>query len=280
MFNSWLPESKDHLPLTWWKTHPIYLAAILALVGVAGAIASLVLGQSGMTYLAFSFDNAFKEFRLWTPLTYVLFNPFPLLTVLGCYLLWKCGEAVERHLGRRAFVRLLLLLVAASPLMITLLHAAGKHGLTCAGIMQLAFGVFIAFATLYPRVEISIIILTLEARVLAAVIVGISALLYLAGGDWVSLALLAANVGTAFAFIRYEQGGLKLPSMSMPSRPVKPTTVAWTTNAAKPAKQSKPKSPSVDDILDKISHHGMQSLTPEERRILDKASEEMKRRSG
>ena len=36
----------------------------------------------------------------------------------------------------------------------------------------------------------------------------------------------------------------------------------------------------VDDILDKISHQGMQSLTAEERRILDKASEEMKRRAG
>jgi hypothetical protein len=50
----------------------------------------------------------------------------------------------------------------------------------------------------------------------------------------------------------------------------------------KPAKPAAPASkaaaPSVDDILDKISHQGMHSLTAEERRILDKASHEMRKR--
>jgi hypothetical protein len=45
---------------------------------------------------------------------------------------------------------------------------------------------------------------------------------------------------------------------------------------SKPA--SKPAAPTVDDILDKISHQGMHSLTTEERRILDKASREMRKR--
>ncbi len=279
MFNSWLPDSKDHLPLTWWRTHPIYLAAILALVGVASMILTAILGYSVMGHLAFSFDQAFKQFHLWTPLTYVLYNPPSLWTLLGCYLLWSFGEAVERHLGRRAFVRMLLLLVAASPVVITLLHAAGVRGLTCAGMMQLQFGVFIAFATLYPRAKVSIIIVTLEVWVLAAIFVGMNVLQCLASRDWVSFVLLAANVGTAFAFIRYEQGELKLPSMPRPHASIKPVPPARTSKAAKPAKETKPKSPTVDDILDKISHHGMQSLTPEERRILDQASEEMKRRS-
>ena len=94
-----------------------------------------------------------------------------------------------------------------------------------------------------------------------------------AGGDFgnsfhcPSLLLLAANVGTAYVFIRFETGALKLPSL--PKR---------SPQAKKAAKKSS--TPTVDDILDKISHQGMQSLTAEERRILDKASEEMKRRAG
>jgi membrane associated rhomboid family serine protease len=268
MFNSWLPESQDRLPLTWWKQHPVYLAAIIALGAAASMIVTAVLGYDLMGHFVFTFDRAFGELHLWTPLTYVLFNPPSLWTLIGCYLLWSFGEAVERHLGRRAFVRMLLLLLLVSPLLITVLGLLGIRGPGCAGILQLEFGVFIAFATLYPRAKISIIILTIDAWVLAAIFVGLNALGSLASRDWISLLLLAANVGSAYAFIRYETGELKLPSMPKP--------------AFKPAKATKPatpRAPSVDDILDKISREGMHSLTAEERRILDKASDEMKRRA-
>jgi len=268
MFDSWFPESKDRLPLTWWKQQPVYLAAIIALIGVASMVVFAVFGPGLMEYLAFNFDAAFKEWRLWTPVTYVLVNPPSLWALLGCYLLWSFGEAVERHLGRRAFVRMLMLLLASSPLFITLLNLVSGRDMSCAGMMQLEFGVFIAFATLYPRAKISIIILTLDAWVMAAIFVGINALQCLAARDWVSLLLLAANVGTAYAFIRFEKGELKLPSMPK-----------LTPKAAKPAQSSKSSTPGVDDILDKISRHGMQSLSAEERRILDSASDEMKRRA-
>lgn len=264
MFNSWFPESKDHLPLTWWKQHPLYLAAIIALVGAASMIVTAVLGYRLMGHLVFSVPLAFEQWHLWTPLTYVLVNPPSLWILLGCYLLWSFGEAVERHLGRRAFVRLLLLLLVSSPLFVTLFHLLGVRGMACAGITQLEFGVFIAFATLYPRAKISIIILTLDAWVMAGIFVGMNALQCLAARDWVSLLLLAANVGTAYAFIRFEKGELKLPSL--------PKAVS------KPVKPAKSKAPTVDDILDKISRHGMHSLTSEERRILDQASDQMKRR--
>lgn len=271
MFNSWLPESQDRLPLTWWKQHPVYLAAIIALVGVASMIVTAVLGYELMGHFVFTFDRAFGELHLWTPLTYVFFNPPSLWTLIGCYLLWSFGEAVERHLGRRAFVRMLLLLVLVSPLLITVLGLFGIRGFACAGITQLEFGVFVAFATLYPRAKISIIILTIDAWVLAAIFVGLNALGSLAARDWASLLLLAANVGTAYAFIRYEKGELKLPKI--------PKVVFTPSAKTRSNKPSTGKSPSVDDILDKISRHGMQSLTAEERRTLDKASDEMKRRA-
>lgn len=269
MFNSWLPESQDHLPLTWWKQQPVYLAAIIALVGAASMVVFAILGPFVMSHLVFTVDSAFSGLHLWTPITYVLVNPPSLWILLGCYLLWSFGEAVERHLGRRAFVRMLLLLLASSPLFISLFHLIGVRGMACAGIMQLEFGVFIAFATLYPRAKISIIIITLDAWVMAAIFVGMNALQCLAARDWVSLLLLAANVGTAYAFIRFEKGELKLPSIPKPAF-----------KAASTAKQAKSSTLTVDEILEKISRHGMHSLTAEERRILDKASDEMKRRAG
>jgi len=268
MFNTWLPPSQDRLPLTWWRQHPIFLAAIIALAGAASMVAFAILGPRVMGGLVFSYEAAFTRWHLWTAATFVLVNPPSLWILVGCYLLWSFGEAVERHLGRRAFVRLLLLLVMVSPMTITVLHLAGVTGMGCAGITQLSFGVFIAFATLYPRAKISIIILALDAWVMAALFVGINALQCLAGRDWGVLALLIANVGAAYAFIRFEKGELKLPS--------RPKSASRTAGAARPTRRS---APSVDDILDKISLHGMQSLTDEERRILDKESDEMRRRS-
>ncbi len=267
MFKAWLPESQDRLPLTWWKQHPVYLAAIIALVGVASMIVTAVLGYEVIGHFVFTFDQAFGQLHIWTPLTYVLVNPPSLWTLLGCYLLWSFGEAVERHLGRRSFVNLLLLLLLVSPLLVSVFGLLGVRSFACAGMMQLEFGVFIAFATLYPRAKISIIILTIDAWLLAAVFVGVNALGSLAARDWSSLLLLAANVGTAYAFIRFEKGELKLPTMPKPAP-----------KDRKPAQAPKSQTPTVDDILDKISHHGMQSLTAEERRILDNASDEMKRR--
>jgi len=277
MFDSWLPESKDHLPLTWWKTHPVYLAAIIALVGVGSMVLTAVLGYSMAWYVIFNYEGAFQHLRLWTLLTYVLFNPPSFWTLIGCVLLWNFGEAVERHLGRRAFVRMLLVLLLASPALISLLGLLGVRGLVCAGIMQLEFAVFIAFATLYPRTKLSLFIISIDAWVLAAAFVAISALGSLGARDWSSLLLLAANVGSAYLFIRFETGALKLPSL--PRRAPQSPRPAQKTAKAAPKSSSGSSTPTVDDILDKISHHGMQSLSAEERRILDKASEEMKRRA-
>jgi membrane associated rhomboid family serine protease len=168
-------------------------------------IVTAVLGYELMGHFVFTFDRAFGELHLWTPLTYVFFNPPSLWTLIGCYLLWSFGEAAERHLGRRAFVRMFAAAVARFA---AAHHRAGtarhSRSLVARASLQLEFGVFVAFATLYPRAKISIIILTIDAWVLAAIFVGLNALGSLAARDWASLLLLAANVGTAYAFIRYE----------------------------------------------------------------------------
>ncbi len=248
----------------WWKQRPVYLATIIALIGVVSMVFTALIGFKLMGDFIFTFDSAFRHLHLWTPLTYVFVNPPGIWTLVGCLLLWNFGEGVEVHLGRRAFVRLLLLLLLVAPLLVTLIALAGGRVFACVSIMPLTFGVFIAFATLYPRAKLSVIILTVDAWVLAAVFVGINALNCIGGRDWSSLLLLSANVGTAYAFIRYETGALTLPSLPKRSPQTK-----------KPATKSS--TPTVDDILDKISHQGMQSLTAEERRILDNASDQMKR---
>jgi len=272
---SWLPESKDHLPLTWWKGNPIYLSAILALAGVASMILTAILGSSVTQYLIFTFEGL-QQFRVWTPATYVLVNWPSVWLLLGCFMLWRFGEAVERHLGRRSFVRLLIILLLVSPLLVSLAAFLGSAR-GCSGMMELEFGVFIAFATLYPRAQISLIFFTLEVWILAAVFVGVSALSCIATRDWISLLMLTGQVGTAIAYIRYEQGVLKMPDLSS-LKPTKAPPMTRMSVGPAPAKSPRKHSPAVDDILEKISRDGMHSLTEEERRVLDKASEDLQKK--
>jgi len=277
MFNSWLPESKDHLPLTWWKQQPVYLAAIIALIGGASIILTAILGFESAPWLIFTYQNAFSGGRFWTAFTYVFFNPPDIWVVLGCFLLWNFGEAIERHLGRRSFIRLLVILWLTPPALVTLMGLAGFKGslllgmmLGCplaAGVTILEFGVFNAFAALYPRAKISLIVITLDAWMVALLFSSIYAFRHIAGRQWAELIVLLGCIAMAWLYIIFEKGALKLPSL--PKR---------APQAKKPAKKSS--TPTVDDILDKISRQGMQSLSAEERRILDKASDEMKRRAG
>lgn len=292
---SWLPESKEHLPLTWWKGHPVYLSALLALSGVVSMILTAILmaaSQGVLNALIFTPGNFLRGF-VWTPITYWLVNPPSLWLVLSCYFLWNFGEAVERHLGRRSFVRLGVILLLVSPLLVTLLAFFGPAR-GCMGMSQWGLGIFIAFATLYPRAQVSLILFTVEVRILAAIYVGVNALQHLAARDWTGLVILAGLVGTAVAYIRYEQGALTLPQMpgfgrqQRPARPAvkNPPGRSSGEGIPKPAapaekKAARPRrSPAVDDILDKISRDGMHSLTPEERKILDRASEDLQRGGG
>lgn len=293
MFDSLLPESKDHLPLTWWKTYPIYLAAVIALVAAASIIFTAIVGYESAPWLIFTYHTAFGEWRLWTMFTYVFFNPPSIWVVLGCFLLWNFGEAIERHLGRRSFVRLLAILWVTPPALVTLMGLMGFQGpwtlgmlFSCplaAGVTILEFSVFNAFAALYPKAKISLIIVTLDAWVMAAIFSGVYALQLIAHRQWSSLIVLLGSIAVAWACIRFEKGELKLPSLPKPHFKNTPSLSSRSSASPganpKPARSAKPKGPSVDDILDKISHQGMQSLTPEERRILDQASEEMKKRA-
>ncbi len=280
---NWFPESQDHLPLTWWKQKPIYLAAILAISTAASMVLTALLmaafGSKGVEVGVFTVGNVIERFWLWTPLTYILINPPSLWLLLTAFLLWRFGESVERHLGRRVFVKLLLLLVLVQPVLLGLVSFTGLRNVPAMGVSSVSFGVFLAFVTLYPTAQISLIILTLEAWIFATAVVAVSALVALAGHDWIGLLLLAGEVGVAVGYTRYETG-LWTPSLNFwpkaKARPNLQSVPRSKSSKPKPSRTaSEPDIPTrevIDAILDKISRTGIASLTPEEKRKLEIAS--------
>lgn len=279
---SWFPESKDHLPLTWWKGHAIYLSAYIAI----GGVASMVLTAAGGTLiglLQFSFAGLVGGLRFWTPLTYVLINPPDLFFLLSAFFFWRFGEDVEKFFGRRIFVKLFLALVLITPVVLTIFGLLGAATWAVWGVTGVFFGVFLAFATLYPRAQISLILFTLPAWVLATAIVGVNALVYLANRNWAQFIMLASQVLTAYGFVRYQQGRWTLPSLSKvlnskkSEKPADITLLPSYREKKKKGESTETDAEKVDAILEKISQKGMQSLTAAERKLLEKASDRLKK---
>jgi membrane associated rhomboid family serine protease len=286
---SWFPESKDHLPLTWWKGHAIYLSAYIAIGGVASMVVTAMLGMRMVDLFAFSYAGLVGQFRLWTPLTYILVNPFDLFLLLSAYIFWKFGEDLEKFFGRRAFVRLFLLLVLVTPVVLIVFGLFGHSTWRALGISGVFFGVFLAFATLYPRAQISLFIVTVPAGVLAMFYVGIMAVIHLAGPNWPAFIMLACQTLTAYGFVRYQQGHWSLETLQSKLRAPKPAKSKSTRESdltvlppyrkdkAETERGHRSEAEKVDAILEKISQKGMQSLTAAERKLLEKASDRLKK---
>jgi hypothetical protein len=118
----------------------------------------------------------------------------------------------------------------------------------------------VAFAILYPRAEI---LFSLQARWVAAALVGIYSLQGLAGRAFLETGILWWTCGVAFFFLRWE-GIAPFPQIALPKKKQKAVRRV-------PAPRETGLHESVDSILDKISRSGIASLTREERARLERA---------
>ncbi len=151
------------------------------------------------------------------------------------------------------------------------------------GASAAVLGCVIAFATLFPDREVTLLIffvlpVTLRAKYLALIAIAFD-VVPLLQGHVTNVAHLAHLGGAAFGYIYIKQLGYG-------------TTPRWLlwfqgiTARLKPRPRPTPRNMSseefiqqqVDPILDKIAREGMQSLTRRERKILESAKDLMQKR--
>ncbi|MFZ4765354.1 MAG: DUF6576 domain-containing protein, partial [Roseimicrobium sp.] len=170
------------------------------------------------------------------------------------------------------------------PVLLSVVGLLGGASGATAGLAPIGFGLFLAFATLYPHAKISLLICNVDAWILAAIFVGVGALGNLAERDWVGLLVLAGQVLVAHGYTRYEQGIWTLPKLlkrvkrpatvgKSKSNIIRGSSAAWanTPPAAPPELD-------VDAILEKIHRSGLQSLTAAEKSALEQASQGLRRK--
>jgi membrane associated rhomboid family serine protease len=285
-------DSGDRRPLTYFRGYPVYFSTWL----VALYVAAMVMGVIGSAFMrgagdgvgwwAFSPAGALGRGRLWQFVTYALCNGPSLWFVIEMLLLYRFGREIETYLGRRAFLRLYLVLVLVPPLILAVLSPWMVSSLS--GSAALHFALFVAFAALYPGVPM---FFGVTARWMAGILLGVYSLELLSlsfGGHSGALAqgvVLWGSAGSAYWFVAREKGGgpfwgnwslpgwfgrfvwRKGPRFSVVREVVDLEGMDGEKLLA-----------TIDPLLEKISQSGLSSLTRSERARLEAARSELMRK--
>ncbi len=274
--------SDDYQPVAWMGRYPIHVTTLLVITHViCMIIGCLLIAVGAGSFLGvLTFDSAQVLYggRLWQIATYALVHsPSTLIWfAIEMYMLFAFGREVERFIGRRAFIALYVLLLLVPPLLLTVWGLWQRTGL--AGSATIHFAIFIAFAAIYPNVEL---FLRIMAKWVALIFVAAYSLQLLAYHGWAELAVLWLSVALAYGFVQLRGAGPELAwltqwtsrwrskrSLSVVPRPtgrqvVEPENIYE----------------SIDPVLDKISKSGIGSLTASERRALDRARNRLLKKS-
>ena len=261
-------------PLTWMGSFPVYASTVLAgLHGLTLILTALAMAAGAewlLQMFVFSSSAISTDWALWQPVTYAFVHVPPYwFFLIELYLLVVFGREVEGYLGRRGFLQLYTLLLVGPTLLLTFADLLG-WSTTYAGSSALHFGVFVAFALIYPTAEM---FFGIQAKWIALALLAINSLQCLALSDYTAMTVLAVDCVVACLFIGFHQGRFMIRLPEQRARVV-PSAVP-----PAPKRREVPEEGNVNDVIDpileKISRSGLQSLTVKERERLEQARERL-----
>ena len=269
--------SDDYRPVAWMGRYPVDVTTILVGVHIICAILIALVfaaGHSGVVnYLMFDSAEVWLGAQIWRLVTYAFIH-LPLGSALlwfaiEMYMLFVFGREVERFIGQRAYIGLYLVLVLLPAAILTMWGLFAPRT-AMAGSGALHFAIFVAFATIYPNVEL---LLRIMAKWVALILAGVGTLSALAAHDWQTLVVLWTSIGAAFLFIELRGAGPELVWWNNVKTRIGPKPKFHVVQKTSARRVVEPDDvyASVDPILDKISKSGIGSLTASERRQLDRA---------
>jgi membrane associated rhomboid family serine protease len=276
--------SDDYRPVAWMGRYPVDVTTMLVgLHIICGILIALVFaaGHSGVVnYLMFDSADVWSRAQIWRPITYAFIHP-PLGSALlwfaiEMYMLFVFGREVERFIGRRAYIALYLVLLLLPAAILTVWGLFARTAMAGSGALH--FAIFVAFATIYPNVEL---LLRIMAKWVALILAGIGTLSALAAHDWQTLVVLWTSIGAAFLFIEMRGAGPELVWWTNLKERLAPKPKFHVVQKTRPRRvaESDDVYASIDPILDKISKSGIGSLTANERRLLNRERDRLLKKS-
>lgn len=271
---------------------------LIIVLGVCFVIQNLLLYYSSFPlydYFALT-PNTLRKGWLWQLFTFnFLHAPFGFggffHILFNCWGIWIFGSAVEEALGPRRFFTIFLTTGIAGGILQALggLLLPSHFGEGAVGASAGLFGLIGAYATLFPARQITMLLMFVLPITITAKFLLIFSAIVAVFGIMIPTSNIAhgAHLGGLFAGVAFIKWALdrewKLPKLSIFKK--KEFTYTRQPNAFPAQKVNKSDLPSeefiskeVDPILDKISAHGIQSLTERERKILEAARAKMAKR--
>jgi membrane associated rhomboid family serine protease len=271
-------QSEDYRPLFWMSGHPIYANTLLVIAHVTSFIvAALCISYLGpnTVYNAVCLDPSqiWHGGQVWRLFSYIAYDPYffaqrSLWFLWSMLLLWFFGREVEQFAGRKTYLTLyaaLVLIPAVLLCLVGLFIYPGTH-LNC---FEAIFGMFVAFATLYPGALPIFFWIPFRASILVWILLAIFSLINLADHAFAALFMLWASSAVGYVGMRLIGAGRGLTWLTdwLEERQAKRLANQRNFKVLKDAKETQ----SIDDILEKISKHGVGSLDARERAALERA---------
>lgn len=236
------------------------------------------------------------NFWPWQPITYMFLHGGFFHLLLNMFVLWMFGTELEHLWGSRKFLVYYLVCglgAAAANLIVTPLIGQAAPTVGASGAV---FGLLIAFGVMFPDRMIMIFpfFFPLRAKYFVAMYIGIELFFGVTGTtDGIAHFAHLGGAATGFLLLIIERRGVALPSFLMQRKRAEPVAQPSGYRYSRPAEgireakfydigsgrgtpdESEITQEMVDAILDKIGREGYQSLTEDEKRILNEASKKI-----
>ena len=269
-------QSEDYRPLFWLGGRPIYATALLIILHIVAFVTtaiclSLFGGEAVYDSLKLDPYSVIYRGEVWRLVSYVIFLPssWVIMFVFAMGFFYFAGREVEQYVGRKTFLKLYAALVLIPAVLLCVAGVLWPLPIDHLGGMEGIFGVFVAFATLYPGFVLNIWFVNLTAKGWAYVLLGVYSLFDLAVRDWPGLFLLWSCAVIGYVGIRLIGGGRGLTWLTdwLEERRSRRLARQHNFKVLKDTKASE----SIDEILEKISKQGVGSLSAKERAALERA---------
>jgi membrane associated rhomboid family serine protease len=280
--------------------------AIIA-INVAVMFLQLTLVKFADVSAAFGFDSSALPGHWWTGITYMFVHAGPAHLIANMYALYLFGPRLEHGWGYRKFFWFYLLCGLGGVAFEMLFIRTGSVVGASAGV----FGVMTAYAMQWPEEEVYLaFVVPVRARTLVVGFFVFNLMLGIIGtSDGANLAYFAHLGGAIAAYIyirmatspgmdQVRQRVANLPDADEPPRAIprnlprrergdevddivaksKAIAAKRVAATAPSSRRREAKAEELNRVLDKISQHGIESLTSDERKVLEEMSRRLRDR--
>lgn len=220
--------------------------------------------------------KVFGSLHLWQPVTYMFLHVTFFHILFNMFVLWMFGSELESLWGRREFLRYYLITGVGAGLtymLIMPLIETGTRYNVLMGASGAIYGLLAAFALLFPDRRIMLYFLVpIPVRIFVIGLIVIETMSMWRADNIGHLAHLG-GMGVGYLYLR--GGRRRLDDFLRSRRRRKASSrfrVVDDEPPRRPGNGSSAVPDDVDRILEKISREGLDSLTPDEREILRRAS--------